>query len=82
VLAQRAPSQNPLGLSRYELDKLTAGATEFFAHIGADTMQRVNAEFATRRQQFKKTTLRWRVRSFKTILGVDSVQGCADQTSR
>jgi putative transposase len=47
-------------LGAYDLDKLTAGATEFFAHIGSDTIQRVNAEFATRRKQFKRTKLRWR----------------------
>jgi putative transposase len=51
----------PKWLSAYELDKLTAGATEYFEHIGADTIQRVNAEFATRRKQFKKPQLRWRV---------------------
>ena len=48
-------------LSAYDLDKLTAGATECFERIGSDTIQRVNAEFATRRRQFKKTKLRWRV---------------------
>jgi IS605 OrfB family transposase len=50
-------------LGAFDLDKLTAGATEFFAHIGADTIQRVNAEFATRRKQFKRTKLRWRISS-------------------
>lgn len=40
---------------------MTAGATECFEHIGSDTIQRVNAEFATRRKQFKKVRLRWRV---------------------
>ena len=45
------------------MDQLTAGATECFAHIGADTIQRVNAEFATRRKQFEKVKLRWRVSS-------------------
>jgi IS605 OrfB family transposase len=48
-------------LSAYDLDKLTAGAAQEFNHIGADTIQRVNAEFATRRNQFKKPKLRWRV---------------------
>jgi hypothetical protein len=47
-------------LSAYDLDKLTAGATEFFERIGSDTIQRVNAEFATRRRQFEKRKLRWR----------------------
>jgi putative transposase len=51
----------PRYLSRFDLDKLTAGATEYFEHIGAATIQRVNAEFATRRKQFKKAKLRWRI---------------------
>jgi putative transposase len=50
-------------LSGYDLDKLTAGAAAYFAYIGSDTIQRVNAEFATRRRQFKKLKLRWRVSS-------------------
>jgi IS605 OrfB family transposase len=51
----------PKWLSGYDLDKLTAGATEWFACIGSDTIQRINAEFARRRKQFKKLKLRWRV---------------------
>jgi IS605 OrfB family transposase len=51
----------PRWLNNYQLDKLTAGATEWFPHIGSDTIQRVNAEFYTRRKQFKKVKLRWRV---------------------
>jgi putative transposase len=47
-------------LSAYDLDKLTAGATKYFERIGADTIQRINAEFATRRKQVKKAKLRWR----------------------
>src|SRR5450755_1952668 len=47
-------------LSGFDLDKLTAGAAAYFEHIGSDTIQRVNAEFATRRKQFKKPKLRWR----------------------
>ena len=48
-------------LTAFDLDKLTAGATECFERIGADTIQRVNAEFATRRKQFRRSKLRWRV---------------------
>jgi putative transposase len=48
-------------LSGYDLDGLCVGASEQFEHIGSDTIQRVNAEFATRRKQFKKSKLRWRV---------------------
>jgi putative transposase len=51
----------PKWLSAFDLDKLTAGATECFERIGSDTIQRVNAEFATRRKQFKRAKLRWRV---------------------
>jgi putative transposase len=51
----------PKWLSGYDLDKLTAGATEYFEHIGSDTIQRINAEIATRRRQFKKVKLRWRI---------------------
>jgi putative transposase len=47
-------------LSAFDLDKLTAGATEYFNRIGSETIQRVNAEFATRRNQFKRAELRWR----------------------
>jgi hypothetical protein len=48
-------------LTGFDLDKLSAGASECFERIGSDTIQRVNAEFATRRRQFKKLKLRWRV---------------------
>ncbi len=48
-------------LSGFDLDKLSTGATKCFLHIGADTIQKVNAEFARRRRQFKKSKLRWRV---------------------
>ena len=48
-------------LTAFDLDKLTAGATKCFERIGSDTIQRVNAEFATRRTQFKTVRLRWRV---------------------
>jgi putative transposase len=60
----------PRWLSGFDLDKLTAGATECFEHIGSDTIQRVNAEFATRRRQFQKAKLKWRVsRGAKRSLG-------------
>jgi putative transposase len=48
-------------LTGFDLDKLSAGAAECFEHIGSETIQRVNAELATRRRQFRKTQLRWRV---------------------
>jgi IS605 OrfB family transposase len=48
-------------LTGFDLDKLASGASEYFLHIGADTIQRVNAEFALRRRQFKRVKLCWRV---------------------
>jgi putative transposase len=57
-------------LTGFDLDKLAAGASECFEHIGSGTIQRVNAEFALRRRQFKKVKLRWRVsRGAKRSLG-------------
>ena len=47
-------------LSGFDLDKLTAGASKYFERIGSDTIQRVNAVYATRRQKSKRTKLRWR----------------------
>jgi IS605 OrfB family transposase len=51
----------PKWLTAFDLDKLTAGATKCFERIGSDTIQRVNAEFVTRRKQFNRAKLRWRV---------------------
>jgi putative transposase len=48
-------------LSAFDLNNLTAGAAKHFERLGSATIQRVNAEFATRRRQFKKAKLRWRV---------------------
>ena len=48
-------------LSGFDLCKLSAGATQCFEHIGADTIQRVNQEYALRRRQFRKVRLRFRV---------------------
>jgi hypothetical protein len=59
--AARPFAGQPRWLSAFDLDKLTAGATECFERIGSETIQRVNAEFATRRKQFRKARLRWRV---------------------
>jgi len=59
--ASRPFSGRPRWLTAFDLDQLTAGATKCFDRIGSDTIQRVNAEFATRRKQFKRAKLRWRV---------------------
>jgi hypothetical protein len=50
-------------LSAFDLDKLTAGASKCLERIGSETIQRVNAEYCTRRTQFKRAKLRWRVSS-------------------
>ncbi len=60
----------PRWLTGFDLNNLSAGATEHFPHIGADTIQRVNGEFATRRRQFKKVKLRFRAsRGARRALG-------------
>ena len=47
-------------LSAFDLNNLTSGATEWFEQIGADTIQWVNAAFATARRGAKKLNLKWR----------------------
>ena len=47
-------------MSAYDLDKLAAGCSKNFDRIGSDTIQRINAEYARRRNQFRKLKLRWR----------------------
>jgi putative transposase len=51
----------PKCLTGFELDKLSSGASACFERIGSATIQRVNAEFATRRRHCGKTKLNWRV---------------------
>jgi hypothetical protein len=68
--AARPFAGSPKWLSAYDLDKLSSGATEYFEHIGSDTIHRINAEFATRRKQFKKVKLRWRI-SRRSVFVVD-----------
>jgi hypothetical protein len=47
-------------LSAFDLNNLSAGAAAEFDRIGSDTIQRINAEFVTRRIQFQKSHLRFR----------------------
>ena len=47
--------------SAYDLDKYTSGATKEGLKIHSQTLQRISAEYVTRRKQFKKAKLRWRV---------------------
>ena len=54
-------------LSGYDLDKLTAGYTKLDGiRIGSMTVQEVSSEYATRRKQFKKNRLNWRVSNRKS----------------
>ena len=48
-------------LTGFDLCTLTAGATEYFQRIGADTIQRVCVEYAQKRAAAKRLKLRWRV---------------------
>lgn len=48
-------------LSGFDLCYLTAGATEYFKHIGADTIQSICTHYAQKRKSAKRLKLRWRV---------------------
>ena len=48
-------------LTGFDLCALTAGATEYFEKIGADTIQSVCNEYAQKRKAAKKLKLKWRV---------------------
>lgn len=48
-------------LSEYDIDKYTAGATKEGLNLHSTTVQAVSKELVTRRKQFKKMKLRWRV---------------------
>ena len=57
-------------LSGFDLCNLSAGATEYFERIGADTIQRICTEYALKRRVAKKIKLRWRAsRGAKRALG-------------
>jgi len=51
----------PKWLTGFDLNRLSTGATALMERIGADTIQRVNYEYAAKRRQSRKTKLRWRV---------------------
>jgi len=70
ALETSAERPQPKWLSGFDLCYLTAGATECFDRIGADTIQNICTEYAQKRRQFKKCRLRWRVsRGAKRSLG-------------
>jgi len=57
-------------LSGFDLCYLSAGASEYFERIGADTIQRICCEYAAKRKAAKRVRLRWRVsRGAKRSLG-------------
>ena len=59
--AARPFAGKPKWLSGFDLNNLSAGATECFEKIGAGTIQRVNGEYAVKRQAARRCRLRWRV---------------------
>jgi len=62
-------------LSGFDLCALTAGAAAFFERIGADTVQRICAEYAQKRAAAKRRKLRWRVsRGARRSLGWRSAE--------
>jgi len=59
--ADRNRRSNFKWLTGFDLNNLSAGASECFEKIGADTIQRINGEYAAKRKQARKLKLRWRV---------------------
>ena len=53
-------------LSGFDLQKYTAGATREGLPLHSQSVQAIAEEYATRRKQFKKTKLRWRVSNPKS----------------
>jgi len=65
--AARPFSGKPKYLSGYDLQKYTAGYSKCDeVTVGSGTVQLVCVEYATRRRQFKKTRLNWRVSNPKS----------------
>ena len=58
--AARPCTGEPQWLSGFDLNGLSSGATEHFEKIGADTIQRVNGEYAEKRRAVRRIRLRWR----------------------
>ena len=65
--SSRAIRERGKWLSAYDLQKLTAGYSRCDGvTVGSGTVQLVCVEYATRRKQFKKTRLNWRVSNPKS----------------
>lgn len=58
--ARRRTDKASKWMSGFDLNNLSAGASEYFEHIGADTIQRINCEYASKRRTAKKIKLNWR----------------------
>ena len=58
--AARACTGERRWLTGFDLNKLSTGATVHFDKIGADTIQRVGAEYAEKRRIAKRYRLKWR----------------------
>jgi IS605 OrfB family transposase len=68
--ARRRTDLKSKWLSGFDLCYLSAGATEFFDHIGADTIQSICTHYAQKRTAAKRLKLRWRVsRGVRRSLG-------------
>ena len=66
-LSHRSIRERQKWLSAYDLQKYTAGYTKCEGvKIGTTTVQQVCEEYATRRRQFKKARLSWRVSNPKS----------------
>ena len=65
--SSRAIRERGKWLSAYDLQKLTAGYSKCDGvTVGSGTVQLVCVEYATRRKQFKKARLNWRVSNPKS----------------
>ena len=65
--SSRAIRERQQWLSGYDLQKLTAGFSKCEGVVvGSDTVQLVCAEYATRRKQYRKQKLNWRVSNPKS----------------
>jgi putative transposase len=58
--AARPCTGNAKWLTGFDLNNLSSGASSYFHKIGADTIQRVNGEYALRRKAAGRLRLRWR----------------------
>jgi IS605 OrfB family transposase len=59
--ARRRTDLKSKWLSGFDLCYLTAGSTEYFERIGADTIQSICTHYAQKRTAAKRLKLRWRV---------------------